>query len=45
METVWPIRLLAIAGAALVAAAALSARLAGRAALAGGPLMAVREDF
>jgi len=45
METVWPIRLLAAAGIALVLAAALSARLAGRAALSGGPLMAVREDF
>lgn len=45
METVWPLRLLAAAGTALVIAAALSARLAGRAALSGGPLMAVREDF
>jgi putative ABC transport system permease protein len=45
METVWPFRVLAAAGAALILAAALSARLAGRAALSGGPLMAVREDF
>ncbi len=45
MDTVWPIRLLAAAGLALVAAAALAARLSGRAALANGPVMAVREDF
>ena len=45
METVWPLGLLTLAGLALVLAAALSARLAGRAALSGGPLMAVREDF
>jgi putative ABC transport system permease protein len=45
METVWPVGLLAAAGLSLIAAAAVSARLAGRTALSGGPLMAVREDF
>jgi putative ABC transport system permease protein len=45
METVWPLGLLSVAGVALILAAALSARLAGRAALSGGPLIAVREDF
>jgi len=45
METVWPGRLMAAVGLILVAASALSARLAGRAALSDGPLMAVREDF
>jgi putative ABC transport system permease protein len=45
MDTVWPWRLIAGVGIALVAAAALAARLAGRAALTEGPLLAVREDF
>jgi len=45
MDTIWPIRLLVAAGLALVAASALAARLSGRAALANGPVMAVREDF
>jgi putative ABC transport system permease protein len=45
METVWPIGPLAAAGGALIVASALAARLSGRAALSGGALMAVRQDF
>jgi putative ABC transport system permease protein len=45
MQTVWPLGLMATVSLLLVLASALSARLAGRAALADGPLMAVREDF
>jgi putative ABC transport system permease protein len=45
MDTVWPLRLMAAVGTALVLASALAARLAGRAALTEGPLLAVREDF
>ena len=45
MDTVWPLGLMAAVSLLLIVASALSARLAGRAALAEGPLMAVREDF